>query len=248
MDEQAYRKYEAESTGWLHRGRTELLRGLLDIAASGSSTRLLEVGAGVGQNLDSLRSYGTVDAAEIDPIGQERITARGVAEQLYTDPIPFQIDAPYDVICALDVIEHLEDDAEAVRWMVSNLRRGGHLVITVPAYQWMFADHDRALGHYRRYTRRSLRAVLPQDVEVVRLGYFNTVLFPAAAAARLFSKLRGRLRPRTDTPTKQSSSVPRPLDAALHQVLRREAKVFARRPIAPFGLSVALLARRRPDA
>ena len=246
MDEQAYLEYDAESTGWLHRGRIELLKRLVGKAtATRPSPRLLEVGAGVGQNLDTLRSYGQVDAGEIDPIGQDRIRARGTVGRLYTDPIPFEVDGQYDVVCALDVLEHLIDDADAMRWMASLLVDGGHLVVTVPAFQWMFADHDRALGHFRRYTRRSLRALLPDDLEVVQIGYFNSLLFPAAAAARLGSKIRRRVRPKASGPAKQRSSVPRPVDGALYRILRSEARAFEQRPVAPFGLSVALLARRR---
>src|SRR5690606_23374527 len=109
----------------------------------------------------------------------------------------------YDVVCALDVIEHLPDDREAAAWMCGLLRPGGLLIVTVPAYQWLFSDHDRALGHYRRYTRPRLVATLPFGMDVATSAYFTHFAFPLAVAARaLWSLKRVFAGP---VPAKQSS-------------------------------------------
>jgi SAM-dependent methyltransferase len=242
----AYRQYEFESQDWLKAGRIRLLASLLRRAGtSGPIDRLLEVGAGVGQNLPTLASHGKVDAAEIDPIGLDRLRDIAEIEHLYTTPIPFDLVGQYDVICALDVIEHLDDDAGALRWMSAGLRPGGHCIVSVPAFPWLFSDHDRVLGHRRRYTRSSLLAVFPPDLEVVRIGYFNSILFPAAVVSRALRGIRSRLRPGARTPSKQSSTVPAWLDRRFRQLLGLEVAMFERRPVAPFGLTIFVLARLR---
>jgi SAM-dependent methyltransferase len=245
VQDDAYRHYESESQNWLKVGRIRLLDLLLDRAASTTAIeRLLEVGAGVGQNLPSLARHGTVDAAEIDPLGLDRLRALGLTQHLYTDPIPFDLVGPYDVICALDVIEHLDDDRAALAWIAAGLHPGGHCVVSVPAYQWLFSDHDRALGHRRRYTLPSLLEAFPTELEIVSAGYFNSILFPAAAVSRGILGIRSRLARHARPPEKQRSTMPSPVDGFLRRLLGLEATWFARRPLAPFGLTIFVLARR----
>lgn len=246
MEQAAYAQYERESSGWLHRGRAAALDSLMRLAASsGRVEHVLEVGAGVGQNVAVLERYGTVDVGEIDEIGLTRLKELPAIGHIYTDRIPFVLRREYDVICALDVVEHLEDDAGALAWMAQGVRPGGFIIIAVPAYQWLFSDHDRALGHYRRYTRRALRAVLPPEMVVVRAGYFNTCLFPLVAASRLAGRaLRKVRRAPAGEPHKQSSSMPAAVDRLFGNLLGLEARALGRFGGAPFGLSVVLLAQR----
>ena len=129
-----------------------------------------------------------------------------------------------------------------VAWMTAHLRPGGLLILTVPAYQWLFSDHDRALGHHRRYTRASLVATLPSGIDVVSAAYFTHLAFPLALAARAAWSLRRRLN-RT-APAKQAS----PRDGFIARMLARlcaiDLALIGRgyRPL--FGLSVYLVARR----
>jgi SAM-dependent methyltransferase len=203
---------------------------------------MLEVGAGAGQNLPTLARFGTVDAIEINPLGREAILERGIARDVFAEPVPFALERRYDVICALDVIEHLGDDAEALRWIAGLLRPGGVLIVTVPAYQWLFSDHDRALGHYRRYTRARLAAALPPSMTTLTAAYFTHFAFPLAVAARAAWSLRRSLSRRA-TPAKQSSprgGIATGLLARLHAV---ELALIARGYRPPFGLSVFAVAR-----
>lgn len=244
MEPDAYRHYALESQSWLYRGRVQLLELLVREAASEATVdRLLEVGAGVGQNLSTLSRFGATDAAEIDPLGIARIRELGVAGRVYTERFPFEFASPYDVIVAMDVVEHLEDDVGALKWMASGLVPGGHLIVSVPAHQWLFSDHDRVLGHFRRYTKKSLLAALPADLGVVRAGYFNSLLLPVAVASRAVNGARKTVARRASAPTKQRAMMPGPIDKMFGGILHAEANVFARRPVVPFGLSVFALVR-----
>jgi hypothetical protein len=103
------------------------------------------------------------------------------------------------------VIEHLDDDVAAVRAAARAARPGGLVMITVPAYAWLWSGHDVALGHRRRYTARQLRAVLTAaGLHVHHVGYFNTVLFPAIAGVRLAKRLVGGGGPRRPSASRRS--------------------------------------------
>lgn len=241
MDEASYDRYLQETGDWLKTARSKLLGQLVERHRGATrGLELLEVGAGAGQNLDTLARFGRVDAIEINPLGREAIAARQVARDVFAEPVPFELDRRYDVVCALDVIEHLADAEKAVRWMAGMLRPGGILVLTVPAYQWLYSDHDRALGHHRRYTRSSLLATLPAGLEVRAAAYFTHLVFPLAVAARLAWSLR-RIGSR-EPPAKQ----PSPRDGWAARMLARvqdvELAMIARGYRPAFGLSAFVVA------
>lgn len=244
MEDDAYRQYVDQSDNWLMRGRTRLLTRLLDRhAPSGRPLELLDVGAGAGQNLPALAPWGHVDAVEINPLGRESIQEHHDVRRLFDQPVPFPLPQTYDIVTAFDVVEHLEHDDEAVRWVADALSPGGLFICTVPAYQWMFGPHDVALGHYRRYTARRLARVLGADLDVRSTGYFNTTLFPLAVGSRLvWSRLR---RSAAETGHKQSSRLPAVADRLFAGVLAAEAGLVGRGVRLPYGLSVVVVAAKR---
>lgn len=169
MKENAYERYITESSGWLHTGRSALVERLLGFFVSRHDLTpdILEIGAGVGQNVPALRKFGTVDVLEIDKKGLEVLRGRPDVREVIAQGIPCSLARTYDIICAFDVIEHLEDDCAALQWIAENLKPGELFLATVPAHQWFFTQHDVALGHYRRYTRKTFRNIIPQDFELL---------------------------------------------------------------------------------
>jgi SAM-dependent methyltransferase len=82
--------------------------------------------------------------------------------------------AAVDTVLCVNVLEHIEDDQRAVRNLLGVLERGGHLLLFVPAFRALYNDLDRLAGHRRRYTRREVRDLVPEDLGVVRKSdYFN---------------------------------------------------------------------------
>jgi SAM-dependent methyltransferase len=242
MDAASYQQYLDETGDWLKTARTRLLAHLVEKhRPPGACLELLEVGAGAGQNLAALSRFGNVDAIEINPRGREAILARGIARDVFADPVPFDLDRRYDVICALDVVEHIEDDVEALRWIASLLRPGGVLIVTVPAYQWLFSDHDRALGHHRRYTRTRLISALPAGMHVLTAAYFVHFAFPLAVAARTVWSLF-RMLGRAGS-GKQASPKGGAVASVLSRIQAGELLLIERGYRPPFGLSVFAVAR-----
>lgn len=250
MQEESYEAYASESATWLKRGRVELLRALLPPARPDQTLRILEVGAGVGQNVPALLERGEVDVLEIDPLGLEHLWRLDGIRAVLDRPIGTDLAETYDVVVAFDVLEHLEDDEAAVAWIAAHLAPGGRLIATVPAYQWLFTDHDVALEHFRRYTRGRLVGVVSSALHVTTAGYFVSLLFPLAAASRLAGKAVKAVRRRLGSQAasraaKQSAAVPGPFDAVFRRILGLEVAAISRGLVPAFGLTVFCVAEKR---
>ncbi len=179
---------EIEQDHWWFAGRRAVLGaeiGRLDLPPQ---ARVLEVGCGSGGNLAMLSRFGAVSAIEPDGPSRDYAAARGLADVRdgwLPGGLP-DFGAPFDLACAFDVVEHVEDDAGAVAAIAGQLRAGGRLVITVPAYAWMWSAHDTAHHHKRRYVRGQIRRLIEDaGLRVRRVTHFNTLLFPPIAAVRL---------------------------------------------------------------
>jgi SAM-dependent methyltransferase len=204
----------------------------------GEASRLLDVGSADGPSVGWLSAPHKV-SLDLDPRGLR--PPGGVCGSLLA--LPFA-DASFEVVGAFDVIEHCEPEADALRELHRVLEPGGRLLVSVPAYQWAWSDHDVANGHHRRYTRRRAVAALQgAGFEVRRATYGFAGVFPMFVAERLVRAGRHRLARRTDRPA-DVVDVPRvgaTLERALLGLCRLDERVLARRDL-PFGSSVFLAA------
>jgi SAM-dependent methyltransferase len=229
---------ELDQRHWWYRARRQVLAELIRREAiPPANGRILEIGCGTGHNLEMLGSFGHVDALELDD------EARAIAEKrlgrtVMSAPLPELAGVPqrnYDLVAALDVIEHIEDDHAALAAIATRLKAGGKFVMTVPAHQWMWSAHDTVNHHKRRYSKRALRRLVDASpLKLEAIGYFNSLLFPLAVAERLSSKLRGR----DDADVKLPS---RPVNAAFEAVFAAERHLVGRLPLPP-GLSLFAVA------
>jgi SAM-dependent methyltransferase len=239
MDRRVYdRMAEHDSTHWWYRARRDILADYLSREGKlPKRARILEIGCGTGHNLPMLAQFGTVDAIEIDP------AARGIASQRLGKPVgeaplpglPGVPDSHYDLIAVLDVVEHIEDDVAALRAMRARLAPGGKILITVPAHQWMWSAHDVVNHHHRRYSKGTLvKAIEAAGLRPRKLGYFNSLLFPLAAGARLAGRITGR-------DDSDDSPPPGPVNKLFEAIFRLERHLVGRLPMPP-GVSIVTLA------
>ena len=239
MDRIVYDRMAAhDSTHWWYRARREVLADYLTrYAALPPAARILEIGCGTGHNLPMLARFGRVEAIEIDR------AARGIAsERLGRDvgdaplpELPGVERGAYDLIAVLDVVEHIADDVAALLAMRERLAPGGKILITVPAHRWMWSAHDVVNHHHRRYSKRTLRlAIAAAGLVPRRLAYFNSLLFPLAAAARVAGRVTGR-------EDSDDSPPARPLNALFERVFGLERHLVGRVPMGP-GVSIVVLA------
>jgi SAM-dependent methyltransferase len=146
----------------------------------------------------------------------------------------FESAETFDCVIATDVLEHIADDRAALRKLISLIRPSGLLVITVPAGQWLFGYHDEQLGHYRRYSRPSLRALVETACAVEDVRYFGAFLIPVCL---WYSRVRRRPYPVAESGDTSARPLLAPL---LHAVLAAERYL---RP--PLGTSLILKGRPR---
>lgn len=234
MDRAALERMEAiEDHHWWFEGRRSILKSLIEPLVD-AQTAIMEAGCGSGGNLALLKSFGTVDAFEYDDFARRAAIAKSGLDIPYgalPDEIPYK-GKHYDLIVLLDVLEHIEDDRSALMALSCHLKAEGHLLITVPAFPWMWSKHDEHHHHFRRYTRESLTQVAElAGLKVVESHYFNTLLFPLAFVARGLKTLLRR-----DTPDDQLPAPP--INSALTWVFKLESR-FIRQVSMPLGLSLA---------
>lgn len=190
------RMAQLDELHWWYRARRAILTKLIERRIKPMpGARILEIGCGTGHNVLMLKQFGEVDAIEIDPAARAVAEAR-LGRTVGDAPLPGLPgvpDATYDVVAILDVLEHVEADREALVSIARKLKPGGKILITVPAHPWMWSAHDVVNHHQRRYTRKSLRKVIAEaGLNVEALSYFNSLLFPLAAAARLAGRITGK--------------------------------------------------------
>jgi SAM-dependent methyltransferase len=228
--------HQVEDRHWWYRGRRTVLERAMDGLGLSAGARILDAGCGSGRNMVELARRGTVTGVELSAPSVEKARERGCGDVIEGSVLemPFA-DASFDLAVSLDVIEHLEDDLGALVELRRTVAPGGALLVTVPAYQWLWSGHDEINHHQRRYTRRSLQAVAERaGWTQTRTTYFNSLLLPVAILLRVLD--------RVNTKTTESSLdlwvPPEPVNRVLELPLILEAALISRGGRIPAGLSL----------
>jgi len=224
---------------WWHVARRTIVSRILRRYAKPRS-RILDLGCGTGGNAATLAAFGRVSGIDLGPAALRHAHAHGLAvARGSAERTPVRTQA-LDVVVALDVLEHLEDDRAALSEVLRVLRPGGILLATVPAYTFLWSSHDEALGHRRRYLRRELRErVVAAGFEIELCSYIMGSVLPVAVVLRLAERLRRRRVP----PRSSYPALPRTLNGLLARVAALGGQLAPIAPL-PFGLSIMIVARR----
>jgi len=234
------RMAELDQDHWWFLARRRILKRLIDrVVRPPNKAKILEVGCGTGHNLAMLKGFGSVDASELDrcarAVANKRLPGK-VRNAKLPDLSMFKRNG-YDLIALLDVLEHVPNDLASLRAIHMRLKPGGALLLTVPANPWMWSAHDAAHHHFRRYTKKQLEELfLRSCLEVQLLSYFNTLLLPLVAAARVVGKVTRKESADDKLPSA-------PVNAVLDSVFGLEAGLIGRVPM-PFGVSLVAVVRR----
>lgn len=215
-------------------------RALLSFLRHIRGASLLDVGAGSGIFSRQLLDAGVCERATcVDPAyAEERTESHNGREIAFVR----RVERPsQDLVLMMDVLEHVDDDVGLLRQYSETLPAGGWVLITVPAFQFLWSGHDVFLEHRRRYTKRRIEDVVSRaGLTVVRSRYFFGLLFPAAAAIRLYAARRlNKQEPKSDL-----RKAPALLNRALMLVHDVERVTLFRFNIVA-GLTVFCLARRK---
>jgi SAM-dependent methyltransferase len=229
--------HQAEDRHWWYRGRRTVLDGVIAGLELPTPARVLDAGCGSGRNMIELARLGSVTGVELSETSVELARERDAGEVISGSVLemPFPDDS-FDLAVSLDVIEHLEDDLGALRELRRTVAPGGALLVTVPAYQWLWSGHDEINHHHRRYTRRSLQRVAEQaGWRQLRTTYFNSLLLPVAIVLRVLDRVN---RAKTTETSLDLWIPPAPVNWLLERPLALEAALIAHGGRIPAGLSL----------
>ncbi len=157
--------------------------------------------------------------------------------------LPFK-DASFDLVTALDVMEHDDNDDVCLKESFRVTDRGGLLLITVPAYKFMWGDHDRAAHHRTRYTLKEVkRLVEATGYAVIRVSYMNTLLFPIAFIFRQIKNVIGFFRKGRNPKSDFGATAPPVINWMLFKIFLLEKWLLSKYDF-PFGLTVICIGRK----
>jgi predicted TPR repeat methyltransferase len=203
-----------------------------------ATMKLLDVGCGTGALLEEFTTRFDAHGIEPSEAAVEFCRKRGLMTVkvgvLKQHPVAEKV----DIMTLLDVVEHIEDDGQLLLDAHQRITSDGYILITVPAYQWMWSNHDVVLHHKRRYSRDSLR-VLVKDAgfDIIHLTHFNTIFFPLAVVKRLLTRF-------LHLPERDEYNVPPKLvNTLLRSIFALERLVVPGFSL-PFGLSLLCLAKK----
>src|SRR5213592_1652567 len=236
--------YKLESFYWWFVARRKLLESLIeDISRKYNRPTILDVGCGTGINFSVLSKYGDTFSSDASEEALSFSKSRGIdgLVRSQVESLPF-VSSTFNIVTALDVLEHIDDDLKALDELLRISKDGGVLVITVPAYGFLWSEHDEALHHRRRYAASELRNKLTNaGFEVERITYYITFLFLPILFVRFVQSISKKsVRAKTS-----HIILPGWLNSLLIAILGFE-RVLLRRMNFPFGVSIVCLARKMP--
>ncbi len=230
---QAY--YELERKHWWFVARGKLLMLHLNGIFSNKKIKILNVGAATGRTSELLSGLGEVVSVEYDTECFEftkSVTNLDIIQGSILE-LPFEKEQ-FDLVCAFDVIEHVEDDRLAMQELLRVCKKGGYVSVTVPAFQWLWSSHDDMNHHFRRYTRPQLLQ-LHLEKEPLYSTYFNFWLFLPVALYRLASKIFGKKeQQQKDFEVAKEGLISR----VLYKIFYSERFFLRSRFTLPFGISI----------
>lgn len=204
-----------------------------------SAFRILDIGCGTGGNLDHLRRFGQIHGIDLSPIALHCSRQRGHERVMFAtaNELPFAAES-FDLVTALDVIEHLPDDTGGLREIHRILKPGAPVVIFVPAFQSLWGPNDEQSGHQRRYRLPQLRQrVAAAGLQIERISYANTAMFAPIWLGRKILNALGRA-------SQSENRINHPLiNKLLAGLFASEAGWLTRHSL-PFGVSLLCVARK----
>lgn len=241
MDESEYHSMaEHEENYWWHKGRRKIIETVAKKFITESKNNIADIGCGTGGNFEILSKFGTVDGLDMSESALEYCRKRNVYNELVLAKANELPKNKYNIVTAFDVLEHLDGDTVILHKWAAAIKPHGFVLLTVPAYQWLFGPHDRALQHKRRYTQSELVSkIRSTGFTPIYSSYFFCFTFPILCVSRLLSKL--------STSSKQGASyqeTPRALELFFLAFSNVESLLIKRGFRLPFGSSIVIIAKK----
>jgi len=247
MDKQYYLDYYmAERNHWFFRARnTIIMEHISEITKDRRDLKILNIGVATGHTSELLQKFGTVMSIEYDNECYHFTKSKLPNLELINGSIielPFDENS-YDLVCAFDVIEHIEDDNLGVEEMQRVCKKDGFVVLTVPAFMSLWSHHDKINHHFRRYKKSEIKNLIKKHGEIQYLSYFNFFLFPFVFLFRKANNLLGFSKNNKLNNAKVGSDLDYFkkegfISKLLYNILRAEKSLIRKRIALPFGVSL----------
>lgn len=235
MKKQMYESHKIEqNSNWWFQGRKEIVDSILSrYIGKNKKLQILEIGTGYGIMTEMLKKYGIVEGIEPYKDAVD-YTANTLDIKIYNGTLEtYKNKKKYDVIALFDVLEHIKNDDLAIKKIHKMLNKDGLILLTVPAYKFLWSKHDDLNAHYRRYTKTQLKNKL-NGFKIIKTSYFNTLLFPLALLDKLIISKNKK------TPALN----PKPLlNTILYKTFKTERKLLNYISF-PFGVSLFVFAKK----
>ncbi len=226
---------QIEDSHWWFVARRKIIETQVDSLDLPAQAQILEIGCGTGGNIALLNRFGEVTCVESNESAAKMAEDRKIAP-VHSGKLPHNLPEfpqKFDVVTLFDVLEHIKDDEESLKICGSLLKPGGRIILTVPAFNYLWSQHDDENHHQRRYRRQDLVELTERcGLSLNYVSYFNFWLFPVVAAIRLF---------RTIIPYKSSWQDMRPPKKGVNKILQTvlsSERYILKRSSLPFGVSL----------
>lgn len=240
MDKDYYQEYYIEERShWWFLARLKILKTQVSKIKKKESLKILNVGVATGATSVMLQQFGDVYSIEydVDCVNFVRNTLNIHIEHGSILELPYD-DNSFDLVCAFDVIEHIENDSLGVKEMMRVCKDGGYVTVTVPAFMSLWSEHDVINHHFRRYTQKELTDLFKKSGSIKYTSYFNSLLFIPIFLARILSNF---LKSKDEAPKSDFKKFkPGILNSILYNVFLSENNFLRRGIKFPFGVSIFL--------
>tara|TARA_B100000989_G_C19436526_1_gene425401 strand:- start:79 stop:810 length:732 start_codon:yes stop_codon:yes gene_type:complete len=238
--QKTFSKFEDEY--WWFVGRRIIIKDLLTKNFKKNNLEILDWGCGTGKNYSILSKYGNVLGVDSSEHYIDMNKKKGILNVLHTNNInEFKPKIYFDLVTNFDVLEHIKKDDEYLKKVNNLLKPNGHILITVPAYQFIWTKLDHVLGHQRRYNKKKINVLLEKTgYEIIQSSYFFMILSPPFIVVRLFQKFFDK----TGSLEKNVINLPRLINKFFILLLKFESNLIKFISL-PFGTSIIVLAKKK---
>jgi len=242
QDKEIIQLSEFEDDYWWNKGRREILCDLIyEQINNAKNLEILDVGCGPGGTSTAFLQFGNVTGTDFSSLALKFAKNKGLTNVVRSSStsIPFRSEK-FDIITVLDVIEHVQDDKSVLKEIWRLLKPNGLIVVTVPAFQFLWSQHDVASSHVRRYNKATITKVLKDSqFKIIRSSYFVSFLFPFVATYRLLTKYRIK----KENTKGDLVKFPQPINNFFEKIMLLEKKLLKKTNL-PFGLSIVCIAKK----
>ena len=233
-----------EKSHWWFQARKKILTKLTEkYYKYQPEAKVLDIGCGTGATLEQLKGLGEVWGIEKDKLAvdycRQKLPKANITQGIFPEEVPAE---KFDLVTILDVLEHIADDEKALQKASEILKPAGVLIVTVPAYKFIWSSHDQVNQHYRRYTLIELKQKLKKTgLRIKKISYFNTILFLPIVIGKVAKRIFGSSKP---TSHLKDGLPPVFLNQILEMIFSLEKDLLPFFNL-PFGISIIAIAKKQ---